>query len=317
MRNIQIIRYDASYKSEWDSFIDSSKNGTFLFKRGYMDYHSDRYPDHSLLFSCDGKIIATLPATSNGETFSSHSGLTYGGLVTTKHMTTVDAIEIFGLILSFLREQGYRTFVYKPVPHIYHAIPSEEDLYALFRLNASLKARSVSSTILQADAIKFRNIRKSGIRKALKNSVEIVQSSDYADFWKILETNLAVRYGTAPVHSLQEIEMLSSRFPDEIKLHVAKKGGKTLAGVVMYGTRTVAHSQYIAASPEGRESGALDLLFHTLINDIYSNSRFFDFGISTENGGEYLNESLIYQKEGFGGRAICYDTYEIQNISKE
>ena len=23
-----------------------------------------------------------------------------------------------------------------------------------------------------------------------------------------------------------------------------------------------------------------------------------------------LHDSLIYQKEGFGGRAVCYDTYE-------
>ena len=37
----------------------------------------------------------------------------------------------------------------------------------------------------------------------------------------------------------------------------------------------------------------------------------FDFGVSTEQRGSYLNEGLIFQKEGFGGRAICYDTYAI------
>ena len=36
---------------------------------------------------------------------------------------------------------------------------------------------------------------------------------------------------------------------------------------------------------------------------------YFDFGKSTERHGEYLNEQLIFQKEGFGGRAVCYDTY--------
>ena len=37
----------------------------------------------------------------------------------------------------------------------------------------------------------------------------------------------------------------------------------------------------------------------------------FDFGISTEQGGRYLNEGLIFQKEGFGARTVVYDTYEL------
>ena len=36
-----------------------------------------------------------------------------------------------------------------------------------------------------------------------------------------------------------------------------------------------------------------------------------DFGISTEHGGDYLNEGLIFQKEGFGARSVCYDCYEV------
>ena len=38
---------------------------------------------------------------------------------------------------------------------------------------------------------------------------------------------------------------------------------------------------------------------------------YIDFGTSTEQGGTYLNEGLIKQKEGFGGRAVVYDTYEL------
>jgi hypothetical protein len=33
-------------------------------------------------------------------------------------------------------------------------------------------------------------------------------------------------------------------------------------------------------------------------------------GASNEEGGKVLNASLIYQKEGFGGRGVVYDTYE-------
>ena len=76
-------------------------------------------------------------------------------------------------------------------------------------------------------------------------------------------------------------------------------------------TETVAHAQYIASSKEGTEVGALDGLFDYLINERYSDKKWFDFGISTEQGGTYLNEGLVFQKEGFGARAVVYDQYVI------
>lgn len=311
MADFQLVRYDSSWKDKWDAFIDVSKNGTFLFKRDYMDYHSDRFQDCSLMFLSKHSVIALLPASSSDRIFSSHAGLTYGGLVMSRSITAVEVLEIFRLVMSYLSDNGFIKFIYKPIPHIYHEIPAEEDLYALFRAKATLVARGVSSTILQSDRLKFRNIRKYGIKKALKNGVVVEQSADFSSFWNILAANLSERHGLLPVHTLEEIVLLRDRFPNEIKLYVAKIGEEIIAGVVVYNTKNVAHSQYIAASPKGRDLGALDMIFDHLICNVYSDSRFFDFGISTERDGWFLNEPLIYQKEGFGGRAICYDRYEI------
>lgn len=47
---IEIRRYDSSMKEVWNSFIEASKNATFLFNRNYMEYHADRFEDHSLIF---------------------------------------------------------------------------------------------------------------------------------------------------------------------------------------------------------------------------------------------------------------------------
>ena len=47
---LNIVRYTAEQKTVWDSFVATSKNGTFLFMRDYMDYHADRFADHSLMF---------------------------------------------------------------------------------------------------------------------------------------------------------------------------------------------------------------------------------------------------------------------------
>ena len=129
-------------------------------------------------------------------------------------------------------------------------------------------------------------------------------------FWPILTQNLHDRYGLKVVHSLEEIQLLHSRFPKSIRLFVAKQGEETLGGTVLYVSDRVVHSQYIAASPRGKELHVLDLLFRTVIVESLKTHAFFDFGISTEKHGTYLNEQLIYQKEGFGGRGTCYDWYE-------
>ena len=78
---IEIQQYIPALQPEWDCFIANSRNGTFLFFRNYMDYHSDRFIDNSLLFRYKGKLIAVLPANREGDVLWSHQGLTYGGLV--------------------------------------------------------------------------------------------------------------------------------------------------------------------------------------------------------------------------------------------
>lgn len=311
MPAFEIIPYRPDLKREWDAFIDRSKNATFLFKRDYMDYHAHRFTDHSFLFMRDGKPTALLPASIDGHTVSSHGGLTYGGLLTDRKATGEDVLQMFTLLKSHLLGEGTERLVYKPVPHIYHRIPAEEDLYALFRIGATLDARLISCTIRQDERIKFRDIRKSGILKARNIGITLNETDEFSAFWNILEDNLMSKYGAMPVHSLAEISMLSKSFPSNIKLHQASLGNKVLAGVVIYLCGNVAHTQYISASGEGKESGALDLLFDHLINDVYRDVEYFDFGTSNEKGGTVLNGSLLYQKEGFGGRAICYDTYTV------
>ncbi len=75
-------RYAPSRASIWDTFVDTSRNGTFLLTRPYMDYHADRFEDCSLMAYKNGKLRAVLPANISGKTLHSHQGLTYGGWIT-------------------------------------------------------------------------------------------------------------------------------------------------------------------------------------------------------------------------------------------
>ena len=220
-------------------------------------------------------------------------------------------MECFDSLNSWLRENGISKVVYKALPWIYQQYPSEEDLYALtWKCKAQLISRDISSSIVIDNKLKFAESRKSGIRKALSLNIEVGESNDVDGFWHVLEENLGNRYNAKPVHTANEMKLLMSRFSNNIRLYVAKMNGEIVGGTLIYVTPQVVHTQYISASVEGKKHGALDLLFDYIINKVYANCRYFDFGKSTEQGGAYLNEPLIFQKEGFGGRGVCYDWYQ-------
>ena len=310
----EIVKYSAEQKNNWNQFVLNSKNGTFLFDRNYMDYHSDRFCDYSLMIYRKGKLNALLPGNEKDNVFYSHQGLTYGGMIMNDKVTSLEMIDVFSLVNAYLKQNGFQKVVYKAIPWIYHQRPAQEDLYAMFRNIESLQiiGRNISSTIIQNNKIKFIESRKSGIRKALANNLSVRKSDDMATFWEILDTNLKNKYGVSPVHTLEEIQLLQSRFPQNIKLYQTYKGDKALGGTLLYLTKQVVHTQYISTSLEGKELGALDMLFDYIINQEYTNYPYFDFGQSTEEMGHILNESLIFQKEGFGGRGMCYDIYEYE-----
>ncbi|HEY4085615.1 MAG TPA: GNAT family N-acetyltransferase [Bryobacteraceae bacterium] len=196
------------------------------------------------------------------------------------------------------------------MPRIFHRMPADEDQYALFAAGAELYRRDVWSVIDQTRRPPQER-RERSLKKAARHDLQIRESTDFAAFWEILSANLNGRYGLNPVHTLDEILLLQTRFPRNIRLFGAFQGSTMMAGAVAYDTGSAAHVQYNAASPEGKELGALDLLLETLISQTYSTHAYFDLGSSTETDGRYLNRGLAEQKEGFGARTIAHDFYRL------
>ena len=299
--------------ARWDEFARMSRNGTMLHQRGYMDYHSDRFKDCSLVALHEGRLCALLPACIEGDTLWSHRGLTYGGwLVPLKHFDATVMVEVMDAACQWMSDNSIKRLVYKPVPHIYHRYPCEEDLYALFRHQAKLIETNISTTIDLTCPLPLDRGNKSGANAARKAGIQVGPSEDWEGYWRLLSSLLDERYGTRPVHTLDEMRLLHGRFPDGIRLYAATLDGEMLAGVVMYLSQPVAHCQYIGASPQGKDSKALTLLFDYLIGEAKASGyRYFDFGISNEDHGHYLNEGLVRQKSRLGGRGIVYNTFEI------
>ena len=265
------------------------------------------------MFYKDEVLFAVLPGNISGDTFFSHAGLTYAGFVMSDKATAPLMLDSFRLLLDHLRGlKGVSRVIYRPIPYIYQRYPSEEDLYALFRLGGQLVERKISSVIPQQGAYGFSTLRSRKLKKASALGLSICEDEDFGSFWPVLETALDERHQAKPVHSLEEVVRLQKLFPKNILLHRVVEHNKTVAGCVVYLTDKVAHAQYIAADASGREGGALELLFHHLIHERYAGKSYFDFGISVEQGGWILNEGLIFQKEGLGGRGVVYDGYELK-----
>ena len=303
--------YDSTKKGEWDSFVASSRAPHFLFLRDYMDYHADRFEDASLLLYDGSRLGALLPANRDGDIVRSHGGLTFGGLVTDDSMTAHRMLTAFDAALDQQRETGAHTLVYAPVPHIYHVVPAEEDLYALFRFGARLVRRDLSSTIDQSRRPRPSKGRRATSKRAAGEGLTIERNLEFEKFMALETALLETRYGIRPTHTAEEIEMLAQRFPESIKLFAASDGSEQLAGVIVYETERVAHAQYIAASEEGRRRGAVDAVIAYLLDQVYAAKAYFDFGISTENDGTYLNPGLVRNKESYGARGVTYDRYEL------
>jgi hypothetical protein len=308
---LRVVRYQPADEVAWNEFVACAKNGVFLFDRRYMEYHGDRFSDFSLLIYDEARLIAVLPGNARERTFITHGGLTYGGFVTDARMRTATMLEVFGAVTLHLRANDFNEMIYKPLPHIYHQIPAEEDLYALFRAGATLIRRDVATTIARGATAPYTKGRKWAVNKARKSDLELSRSTDFDAFMRVEEQNLLARYGTVPVHTAGELHLLAGRFPENIKLYVATKNDAILAGTVVYVTERVAHTQYIASNEAGRELCALDLVLDHLVREEFVSHPFFDFGISTEEQGRFLNVGLGENKESYGGRATVYDWYRL------
>jgi hypothetical protein len=309
---ITIKRYSPDHKIQWDDFIGRSKNATFLFHRDYMDYHQDRFRDHSLMVLSDSRLIAVLPANEKDGLIYSHGGLSYGGLVLEPDVKLEEVLRSFFHVLKYCVEAGFKEFIYKCFPVYLADVPAQEDTYAFHLLEASLIRRDSGCVSALAHQLPYQQRRMRGIKKAEKAGVWVRENKNPSFFWEnILTPTLHERHQLMPVHTLSEMQLLISRFSSNIRIFEAGQQQAT-AGTVIYETRNTAHAQYIAATSQGRDTGALDLLFSTLLNETFKHKQFFSFGISNENDGKYLNRGLQDWKEGFGGRTYAQDFYKIQ-----
>ena len=310
--DFKVVIYGGIYYNEWNSFVSQAKNATFLFHRDFMEYHSDRFQDYSLMVYKNEKLVALFPANRIEDTVYSYQGLTYGGLVLKKDIKFNDVLNIFLAVLEYLHIQNYKELEIKCLPSIYNSVPNNEIDYIIFLLKGVLVKRDTLSVINQKDALKLSQNRKEGYKRGVKNDLKIVEEIIFDEFWnKILIPNLKTKHEASPVHSLEEIIFLKSKFPSNIRQFNVYHKNEIVAGTTIFETINVAHCQYISGNSDSNQLGSLDFLFCHLIKTVFVDKAYFDFGSSNIGNGKQINSGLQFWKEGFGARTVTQDFYNI------
>ncbi|MBF1246402.1 MAG: GNAT family N-acetyltransferase [Lautropia mirabilis] len=338
----RIRPYTAADRPAWNDFIRRSRNGVFLFQREYMDYHADRFEDASVIVeSAQGtpRIVAVLPANRrhapDGDHCVTHGGLTFGGLVMDEKLGGAQVLAVMEQLAAWLAGRNFVQLHYKATPHLYHRLPSEDDLYALHRLGAHTTQVLLSSTLDLQRQAPTSSQKNHALNLAKRAGIDVGRCRR-ADYWPLLNQTLQSRHGVGPVHTLAEIERLAGAFTqlevlgawqrpsdgapanqghdphataDVAALPVKPESCSLHAGIVLYHYTGVTHTQYLASAPEGFETRAQHAILELAIEAARARGqRWFSFGTSTTEGGAVLNEGLLRHKEMFGARSTILQT---------
>jgi len=306
---LEIRRYSDDLKDVWDRFVATIKNRSFLFRRDYMDYHRDRFQDHSLLFQLGGKLMACLPAHVAQGKLCSHQGLTFGGLLMCRDIRLGQLQAIASALRDHLRSEGLSNLDYRPMPHPYHEIPAEEDIVALAAEGAALSdARAVP--FVRAGHARLSRDRLRDLRDKSLADLLVRRSDDIRGFMRYCAEHRARRFNSTLVHSADEMVLLAARFPDNIQHYVIERAGEALAGTILYRHGNCAKVQYSAPASAAMEDGVMTHLYCKLLGDILPAGQWVDFGHSHDFDGNF-NSGVHQFKESLGARTVLLARYNL------
>jgi len=325
----EILTYTKELDQKLNRFVNQeSINGTFLQSRRFLNYHPvDRFKDASFAIHKSGIIAAYFPGTvtADGE-FISHQGSTFGGPVISRNFYTASRLQE---VLQFADQYFAKNFKRVRLK-LTSAVFSQEspdlieyllehlgyerhtELSAVTSLETSSDG-SYSDPLELCEGNKRRQFRTYE-RFAAENSNIVyreIKETELAPFYEFLKISKA-KHNVLPVHNMAEIQDLAfKRIPNNIWLRgifrTDTQGKDSLiAGTlffVMPQTKTV-HYQYIAPDPEFEVfNPTVAVLISVMREAAAKGMKHVSWGISTENGGTYLNESLFKFKECLGGKA--------------
>ena len=310
------VPYTTEYKKLWNQQLSESPNSNFIFNREYMDYHSDRCTDRSMIVFENNTPVALFPANIDEKNnLFSHKGLTFGGLIPLRIISTKSSLLIFKSLLSKLKELGIETVWYRPMPQPFRSFDFFEEEYALYKINAKLIRREMTSSIKLYEDLRWDSERKREVNVLKrKGEIHLKKSNDCTIFWEeVLKPNLNNKFGANPIHTIEEFNLLMQRFPEKIELWEVWDQNNILAGMTFFISNQVAHAQHTSATPIGKKTKVLSFLISEKMRDYKEKGiSYFNLGTSSEDGIFDFNWNLLFWKKTFGAIGYKQDTYLIE-----
>ncbi len=329
---MRIIPYSVGYKDTWDTFLQKACNGTFLLSRGFLDYHAELVSDCSVLvyaedamtddmdqiLGVDG-LLALFPACWRPEEKKvyTHFALGYSGLIQSPELRLKDILSIIQAIFNYYANYlQVDSMVYAPLPYIYSNYPNGEELYSIFQAGARLVDRKVSMVVplkkLEKLPMMVQGIARKAIEKGLYIERMLLDSSaDHEKYVSLLGEENSVLSLSSFSHSntIEHLQELMRLFPRYIRYFVVKNDEGVQAGCMLLVLERVVYIHQLVCSEYGRANGAVELLLKHLTQEHFGGVEYLDMGSSYKN--EVLDKALLALKENFGGKVVCYDTYEM------
>ncbi len=328
--NFEIKKYSANDCNIWDEFIGKSINGTIFHEKNFLNYHSEiKFIDNSLLFYEKGNLKAIFPAAliqkDNLKILKSHPGSSYGGLVIEKNIGLKKSFELVEALIDYSKENNFNQIEFRQAEKIFNIKQCDEIDFALLHNGFLREAEELSTCydlsnysgkkskdILASFDIKARNKFRQSLKYNLKSRQ--LNIDEVEKFYYILSTNLT-KHNAKPVHSVEDMKYLLSQYPNRVKIIGVFEGNELIAGYFILNINKMGwHIFYAAIDYNKSDLRPLNFGFVNLVEYVISQGgRYLNYGISTEQGGKFINWNLFEFKEAFNGSSILR-TYWIKKI---
>lgn len=324
----EILPYSPELDQRFDHFVESeSVNGTFLQTRRFLNYHpAGRFNDASFALQKSGTIVAYFPGVIKDGAFVSHAGSTFGGPIIAKpYYTGARLFEILQEADRYLTA-NFKHITFKITPPLF-ALESPDLLeYVLEHLGYTRHTELSSQTPLSKNLDPLENCNRNQ-RRLWNYAQKFIGALPESEKWeyRAIESDEDIRmfhkflvlskekHNAKPVHSAEELIDLKKRIPQNLRFRGLFFKGRYVCGMMqfIFDRTHVLHDQYISPDENFSE------FHHTTPMNLFAlreaaAERFlhFSWGISTENGGNFLNEDLLHYKESFGALPCVNARYE-------
>lgn len=328
--------------AKWDAFIATSRNGTIFHTRKFLVYHpEDRFTDASLMFLDGEKLVGVLPAAVKDKMLVSHPGASYGGLVVQPDTSVTESGAMLSALLEYAKEKKYAGIsMLRLPPSSLQKQYSEDQQYWLYQQGYTLTRCEMdgaidlapltlrlatlaqgqsekANTSERVEAIIFETLTgkcRNMVRQAERAKITVKLSSDFEQFWDILEAVLKARHEVKPTHTVTEIKKLHELLPQGFRLLAAFDGKKMVGGIVLITINDKAlYTLYMGQEYASQQHHPMHLLLTEAIKlGLKEGKRVLHLGVSTEDGGKKVNEGLFFFKESFGCRPVRRESFEIK-----